>query len=262
MIIAVCGKGGVGKTTIAAVAAKELRGREESRALVVDADPAGGLSLALGLEPRKTLNDIRKEIIEEVRAGGRDPRDLAVSVDYLLSEALAEYGNLAFLSIGRPEDEGCYCKVNVLLKDAIEDLAGAFDVAVIDAEAGIEQVNRKVMGAVDYVLLVSDTTAKGARVAETIEQVAGRMVGDHRSGLVINRARGGGEAARVGSNTTLEVIGWVPEDDTIRSFDEDGRSLFELPTCPAATAVTEALGRAGLFDALEGTERDAHIDDP
>ncbi len=247
MILAVCGKGGVGKTTVSAVAAKALAGHDNLKALIVDADPAGGLAIALGMEPRKTLNDVRKELIDEVKAGRRDARDLTVSVDYLLAEALTERGNLAFLSIGRPEDEGCYCKVNVLLKDAIEGLAGGFDMTVIDAEAGIEQVNRKVMGEVDYVLLVCDPSAKSVRVAETIKGVADRMVGGEGAGLVVNRVRGHDRLEAVRSSTDLEVIGDVPEDDTVRRFDEDGLSFFDLPDCPASIAITDALVKAGLL---------------
>jgi len=247
MILAVCGKGGVGKTTIAAVAAGALSGREGTKALVVDADPAGGLAMALGIEPRKTLNDVRKELIAEVEAGRRDSRDLSVSLDYLLAEALTERGNIGFLAIGRPEDEGCYCKVNVLLKDAIGGLAGEFDSAVIDAEAGIEQVNRKVMGAVDYLLLVSDTSVKGLRVAETIKGVADRMIGGHGAGLVLNRVRGGAPPEGLELQTALDVIGWIPEDETVRRFDEENRPLFGLPDCPALEAITSALGRTGLI---------------
>lgn len=247
MILAVCGKGGVGKTTVSAVAAQALYRRDGVRALVVDADPAGGLGMALGLEPRKTLNDVRTEIIEEAKAGRRDERDLAVSLDYLLSEALAERGNLGFVSIGRPEDPGCYCKVNVILKDAIESLAGRFDHAVIDAEAGIEQVNRKVMSPVDFVLLVSDTSAKAVRVAETIKAVADRMIGGEDAGLLVNRARSAGEADAAADGTPLELLGFVPEDDTIRRFDGDGLSFLELPDCPAREAITQALERTGLL---------------
>lgn len=247
MILAVCGKGGVGKTTVAAVAARMLSGRDDLRALVVDADPAGGLGMALATGVGKTLNDIRKELIEEVKAGRREPRDLAVSVDYLLAEALTERGNIAFLSIGRPEDEGCYCKVNVLLKDAIEGLAKMFDVTVIDAEAGIEQVNRKVMGAVDYVLLVTDTSMRGVKVAETIKGVADRMVGGTGAGLLVNRVRDKAPVAEISGATDLEVIGWVPEDDTIRRFDEGDISFFELPDCPAADSISGALTKTGLF---------------
>lgn len=248
MILAVCGKGGVGKTTVSAVGAKALRSRG-LRSLVVDADPAGGLAMALGISPKKTLNDVRKELIAEVKAGRRDEKDLAVSVDYLVAEALTEKDNVAFLAIGRPEDVGCYCKVNVILKDAIEGLGNMFDVTLIDAEAGIEQVNRKVMGVVDYVLLVSDTSAKAVRVAETIKEVADRMVGGEGAGLLVNRARDEGEADAAGKDSPLDLVGWVPEDDNVRRFDASQESFFELPECPASRAIEEALSRAGLFRA-------------
>src|SRR5450759_4155436 len=215
MILAVCGKGGVGKTTVSAIGAKALAA-SGVKALIVDADPAAGLAMALGIEPKRTLNDVRKALIEEVKAGRRDERDLAVSVDYLVAEALTEMDNIAFLAIGRPEDVGCYCKVNVILKDAIDGPGRLFDVALIDAEAGIEQVNRKVMGAVDYVLLVSDTSAKAVRVAETIKEVADRMVGGEGAGLLVNRARDEGEAAAASKDTPLDVLGWMPDNRAVR----------------------------------------------
>jgi CO dehydrogenase maturation factor len=246
MILAVCGKGGVGKTTVSAIGAKALAASGR-KALIVVADPAGGLAMALGIEPASTLNDVRKALIEEVKAGRRDEKDLAVSVDYLVAEALTERGNLAFLSIGRPEDVGCYCKVNVILKDAIEMLGGMFGAVLVDAEAGIEQVNRKVMGAVDYILLVSDTSAKAVRVAETIREVSGRMIPEAGAGLLVNRVREPAEADRVAAGTSLEVVGRVPEDDTVREFDASQRSFFDLPECPASVAVESALAAAGLL---------------
>ena len=247
MILAVCGKGGVGKTTVAAVSAAALRARDSVRGLVVDGDPAGGLGMALSLEAIKTLNDVRVEVIDEVKAGERSKRDLAQSMDYRLAEALTEKDNLAFLSIGRPEDVGCYCRVNSFLKMAIESLAGGFDVTVIDAEAGIEQVNRDVMATVDYILLVSDTSAKGVRVAETIRQVADTMVKDGGTGLIINRVRDESEVEAVRESTSLEVIGWIPEDDTIREFDENMTSFFDLPECPARVSIENALRKTGLL---------------
>ncbi len=241
MIIAVSGKGGVGKTTISAVVARALARDGSRRSLIVDADPAGGLAMALGIKPRRTLNDVRKELIQEVREGGRDERDLAVSIDYLLAEALTERGNLALLSIGRPEDAGCYCKVNVILKDAIEGLAGRFDETVVDAEAGIEQVNRKVLGSVDYVLLVADTSMKAVRTAETISAVGATMAPSAGYGLLVNRVRDEGQVERVRAATDLEVVGWVPEDETVRRFDEEERPFLDLPDCPASLAIESAL---------------------
>ncbi|MFH1149387.1 MAG: AAA family ATPase [Actinomycetota bacterium] len=241
MILAVSGKGGVGKTTIAAVAARALARDGSRRSLIVDADPAGGLAMALGMKPGRTLNDVRKELIHEVKEGARDERDLAVSIDYLLAEALTERGNLALLSIGRPEDAGCYCKVNVILKDAIKGLAVRFDETVVDAEAGIEQVNRKVLGSVDYVLLVADTSMKAVRTAETISAVGATMAPGARFGLLVNRVTDEGQVEQVRAATDLEVVGWVPEDPTIRRFDEEELSFLDLPDCPASGAINAAL---------------------
>jgi CO dehydrogenase maturation factor len=246
MILAVCGKGGVGKTTISAIAAQALHGDGLPGFLVVDGDPSGGLGLALGLKAEKSLNDVRKEIIAEIKAGERSERGVAVSMDYLLAEALSEKGNLAFLSIGRPEDEGCYCRVNSFLKEAIEGLAGEFANTVIDAEAGIEQVNRKVLSGIDFILLVSDTSGKGIQVAETIEKVARQMGSKGKAGLVVNRVRDEREVATARERTSLDVIGWIPEDDTVRAFDEEMKPFFGLPDCAARESVRKALEAAGL----------------
>jgi len=245
-VIAVCGKGGAGKTTVSAVIARALSEKGGVRSLIVDADPTGGLAMALAIRPKKTLDDIREETIRQIRKGESSKKDLAMSIDFLLMEAVTERGNLAFLPIGRPEETGCYCSVNSLLRDAIELLAGQFDVTLIDAEAGVEQVNRQVMKSVDHLILVADTSAKGIRVAETILKVAGDMAGGIKAGLILNRFRSKDEAEALASATDVPVIGFVPEDDTIRRFDAEERSFFDLPSCPAADAVLAALGKAGI----------------
>jgi CO dehydrogenase maturation factor len=246
-VLAVCGKGGVGKTTVSAIISSAMSRNSDKRTLVVDADHAGGLGLALGVTAKKSISKVRSDTIREIKRGDRDKKDLAMSIDYLLMEALIERDNLAFLSIGRPEDIGCYCSVNSLLRGAVETLADKFDFVLIDAEAGIEQVNRKVMSAVDYLLLVSDTSSKAVRVAEQISSVALEVSGQEKTGLLVNRIISDDEIDDVKERTTLEVIGWVPEDKTIRRFDAREIPFFELESCPARDAVEKAISEIGVL---------------
>jgi len=138
-VIAVCGKGGVGKTVISAMLTRLLAEDSSRKILAIDADPAIGLSSALGIEIHRTVDDIRNDLIKRYREGEKSDRDALIKqLDYDLFELIRERNNLAFLAIGRPETDGCYCQVNSLLKDIIRDIAFNFDFVIIDAEAGIE----------------------------------------------------------------------------------------------------------------------------
>lgn len=230
-VLAVCGKGGVGKTTVSALLVRLLS--QDQRVLAVDADPAGGLSMALGWRPARTIDDLRREIAAQ--AG--DATDLAAAVDYRLLELVEQRDQLAFLSVGRPEEAGCYCALNTLLRESIEALTARFDVAVIDAEAGLEQVNRRVLQSVDQLYLISDPTARGLRVVEELASLAQEAAGSPSIGWLLNRVRDERDAEALASRTELPLAGWIPEDATVRRFDLEARPLLELPECPALEAV-------------------------
>jgi CO dehydrogenase maturation factor len=241
-IIAVCGKGGVGKTSISAMIIKILSENTHNKVLAIDADPAVGLASALGIPVHKTVDDIRNDLIQKVKEGtSEDKAQLLSNLDYEIFSALTEKKNLAFLAIGRPEKEGCYCQVNHMLKDLIVSMSGNFDYVVIDGEAGIEQVNRRVMEKVTHLVLVSDPSAKGLNVVKTIKEVSDSAVAYEKHGLIINRIRSQAEWKRMSIPTGLASIGWIPEDDTIRSFDIDGRSILEIEDTPAMGAVRNCL---------------------
>ena len=118
---------------------------------------------------------------------------------------------------------------------------------VIDGEAGIEQVNRRVMQRVSHMILVSDASAKGLNVVKTIKDVADDAIQYDKIGLILNRLRSESERSRVSIPPEVECIGWVPEDDTIRSFDIEGRSILEIPDCPAVRALRKCLFAAELL---------------
>lgn len=243
-IIALCGKGGVGKTSISALLVKYLAGRDGKKILAIDADPSAGLATSLGIRVKKSVDDIRKDLIGTIKRGeSPGTSETLRTLDYELFDALSEGDGFALLSIGRPEDEGCFCKVNSLLKDVIRDLAAGFDYVIIDGEAGIEQINRRVMKKVNHLLIVSDTSAKGINVARTISKVAreNQAVDYHTIGLVLNRVRSEDEAGTIARDVDLEIYGWIPEDESIREFDFHGRPLLNMPGESPANRVVEGL---------------------
>jgi CO dehydrogenase maturation factor len=242
LLLAVCGKGGVGKTSISAIVVRILAENSDSRILAIDADPSVGLATALGFRGNRTVNDIRNDLIGRIEKGENENRQaLLAALDYEVLAALEERKNVAFLAIGRPEREGCYCKVNAMLRDIIESVARNFDYVVIDGEAGIEQVNRRVLATVTHLLLVSDASAKGLKVIETIGTVAGVAVHYEKAGLILNRIRGEGEKNRLSLPPAIPLLGWVPEDDGIRNADIAGQNLMEIPPCPAIVSVRAAI---------------------
>jgi len=231
-IFAVCGKGGVGKTCISALLVKMLSENHSAKILAIDADPAVGLSYPLGINVKKTVDDIRNDLIKRLKKGEKTSRhELIKSLDYDIFSAIEERKNLAFLAIGRPEGDGCYCQVNTLLKDLIKDIAQNFDYVVIDAEAGVEQISRRVMEMVTHLLLISDASLKGRNVVETINKVAEKKCSFEKCGLILNRLQDQNEYKSIKEKTGIPVIASLFENKTIRDFDREGKSFFDLPEC-------------------------------
>lgn len=228
-IIALTGKGGVGKTSISATIVKLLvKAHPDKKILAIDADPAVGLSSVLNIQVNKTIDDIRKELIANI-----EDEDL-VSVQELLGEAkykiydaITEQNGFAFIAIGRPEAEGCYCSINSYLKEVISILADQFDYVVIDGEAGIEQVNRRVMEKVTHLLLITDASKKGCQVIQTIKSVADELVMYDKVGVIANRLPSK-DVLKLLEVGDIPLLSGIVADEKLALCDMKGENVFEL----------------------------------
>lgn len=228
-MIALTGKGGVGKTSLSAAIVRILtEEKPDARILAIDADPAIGLSVALGARPAATLDEIRLRVAEDVTGKLKDAEDVLAEAKFRLVDAMDEENGFAFLAIGRPEAAGCYCAINAYLRQVITLLADEFDDVVIDGEAGIEQVNRRVMDKVTHLICVSDQSRKGLQIIGTIREVADKLTMYDRIGAVINRAPRPEliTDAEVGG---VPIVAVIPQDDAMAENDIEGKSIFELP---------------------------------
>lgn len=244
-IIALVGKGGVGKTSLSAITVRLLSEKyPDKKILAIDADPAVGLATALGVDVGSTVDDIRKLFIETAESGETKAAvEMLGEAKYQIADSLVEKENISFLAIGRPEAAGCYCKVNAYLKEIIGRIADNFDYVVIDGEAGIEQVNRRVMEKVTHLLLVSDASRKGLEVVKTIHKVAGELVMFDKAGLIVNRMP---DMSLKGCLDTgaLEMIACIPDDKNMTMNDLQGNSVFSIDdSAPVVAGMKEALDK-------------------
>ncbi|MBR5640920.1 MAG: AAA family ATPase [Firmicutes bacterium] len=249
IIIAVSGKGGVGKTSLSAAFVRLLAERKpDAKILAIDADPAIGLSTALGVDVKTTLDDIRKGIVTSVEDGRpKEAIEMLSEARYRIIDSLIEERSFSFLAIGRPEGAGCYCKVNAYLKEVISLLAGDFDYVVIDGEAGIEQINRRVMEKVTHLVLVTDPSRKGTQVVQTIKKVADEMVMYERCGAVINRVSDP-DALPYIHIEGVPILAVVPDDKAHATNDIKGLSVFDLPQdAPVMKGAAEALTKLDIL---------------
>lgn len=230
IIIALCGKGGVGKTSLSAVMVKILSETyPDKKILAIDGDPSVGLATALGVTENGTINDIREEFIK--LADQRKDEDALVMLHEAKDEIfdkLVETNTFSFLAIGRPESSGCYCSVNDYLRDLITMVADHFDYVVIDGEAGIEQINRRVMEKVNHLVYVSDASKKGLDVVKTIDHVAKELVMAEQTGLILNRVSNPDIVSKLDLGD-IKLLSTIRDDATIQEFDIQGKSILDLP---------------------------------
>ncbi len=248
-IVAVCGKGGVGKTAVTAMMTRELRGRPSTgRFLVVDADPALGLMYALNVQSDKTIGAVRDKVLQAAESGNAGARaEVANELDYLITSSLIEEKDYSVIAMGHMDAKGCFCSVNGLLRDALGELVEKFDTILIDGEAGIEQINRQVVDRINTLILVTDSSYRGVQTVHHIEEMVknGAIDSCEMVGVVFNRIQGDNRTLEeLQALVGLPVLGIIPYDATVQNFDAEGKPLFDLPDdTPALKAVDKIIDK-------------------
>ncbi len=230
-VITVAGKGGVGKTSISAAIVRQLvKSYPGARILAIDADPAVGLATALDVEVGQTIDDIRKAITQAGEGDKEKKRakELLGEVSYRIFDTMVEKDGFAFIAVGRPEAAGCYCSINAYLREVIGSVSAQFDYVVIDGEAGIEQINRRVMEKVTHMLLVTDPSKKGTQVIQTIKSVADSLSMYGKTGAIVNRFNDKLLKEYIFTGD-IPVLAYIPDDRELALSDVMGKSVMELP---------------------------------
>lgn len=239
--IALAGKGGVGKTTMAAMIIKYLMQNQRGSILAIDADPSSNLNMVLGLDLEWTVGDIREDMLERVKSsltnggaamgtmpGGVSKRDY---LDYHIHSALAEGSRFDLIAMGRGEGTGCYCAVNHNLREVIDTMSKHYAYVVIDNEAGMEHLSRRTTRDVQHLLIISDPTQRGLVAAQRIADIRKELeINIENVYLIINRVSAElpaplkAEAAKM----DIPLLGVVSANEDLSAFEFSGKPLVEL----------------------------------
>jgi len=253
--IALAGKGGVGKTTIAGMIIKYLTKNQSGSILAIDADPSSNLNMVLGLDLEWTVGDIREDMLVQVKeslaAGGAAMGALQGGVskreflDYEIRSSISEGAAFDLIAMGRSEGAGCYCAVNHNLREVVDSISKNYRYVVIDNEAGMEHLSRRTTRDVQHLLVITDPTQRGIVAAQRIADFRHQLdIRIEHCYLIVNGLDGEVPPAlqeRIDA-MGIPLLGVVPRDRAMIDFEIQGRPLVELPDeNPLYTSVASML---------------------
>ena len=253
-VIAVAGKGGVGKTTLTGLIIQYLGEKGTGPILAVDADANSNLNEVLGVKVDATLGDVREEVARSEMAKDNPIPAGMTKADYMefkFDDALVEDDDFDLLVMGRTQGKGCYCFVNGLLQAQLQRLEKNYPYIIVDNEAGMEHISRGVLPSMQTAILVSDCSRRGVqavgRIAKLIEECD---MHPRQIGLIINRAPGGvlneGTKQEI-ENQGLHLLGVVPQDETVFDYDCEGKPTINLPEdSPVKKAIREIVDKLDI----------------
>ena len=249
-IIALAGKGGVGKTTISALLLKYLTERKMTPILAVDADANANLNELLGLELGTTIGQIRKELKGDMPPNMTRDQYMEMKVH----QALVEATGFDLMAMGQPDGPGCYCAANQHLAMTMDHLAANYQYIVVDNEAGMEHLSRMNLRDIDYLIVVSDPSARGIMTAKRIAELTGPLgIQIKKKCLIVNRVPKPASKELLAKideavqSTDLPLGGLLPASNELVAQEIAGKSYLLLDA--AVPVVQKAFA---IFDALLG----------
>jgi CO dehydrogenase maturation factor len=233
--IALSGKGGSGKTTLAAMIIRVLAEQSSKPVLAVDADPNSCLGATLGVEATDDVAQIREKCRSKEPTS--EGTDRLRTLEYDLQTVITEGKGFDLLTMGRPEGPSCYCAVNNMLRNFLDKLSSSYGFVVLDNEAGMEHLSRRTTNNVDLLCIVAEATPIGLLTAQRIFELAGRLpISVNQCGIIWNRTKSPGELEQIDS------LGCVPYDKAVLEASMEGKTIFDIQiNSPAIKAVKKIL---------------------
>lgn len=233
-IIALAGKGGTGKTTIAGLTVRYIIEKKKNPVLAVDADSNSCLNEILGVDVYATIGKLREESLQIIRSGAERPGGMSMEqiFDYQVQQSIIESKGFDLIVMGRPEGPGCYCAANNIVRKYTDKLSDTYQYVVIDNEAGMEHLSRRTTSKVNLLLIISDPSIRGIRTAKRINSLVDELQLEiDKRVVIINRISGGkgDELRNLAEDYGLIVAGTIPQDDSIFNLDLQGNPIFQLP---------------------------------
>jgi len=247
--IAVAGKGGTGKTSVASLIIRYLEKNGKGPILAVDADPNANLGESLGLEVKQTVglmvDDFQRDKINIPQGMNKE-----AYLEYKLNEVVVESQDFDLITMGKGEGLECYCYPNLILRKFIDRLAENYPYMVMDNEAGMEHLSRRTTQNIDELLIISDHSVKGVRTVARIKDLVSQLkLMVKRQSVIINFAPAKLDPAVTGelSRLGIDSVTTIPLDGEVYKYDLKLKPLLDLPdTSKAVRAVNDLM--AELLD--------------
>lgn len=243
--IAITGKGGVGKTTVAALIVRYLEDSAAGPILALDADPDCNLGSVLGIDVEQTIGGLREELLKEMKdlPPGMSKQQY---IEAGLHQIVVETPKLDLITMGRGEGPGCYCFVNILLRKFAEDLAPSYQWVVMDNEAGMEHISRRTTSQIDDLIVVVNANPLSHDCARRIDRLLdglGREVRDRYFLLNATSPKLADAVREKLADLSLEYLGCLPRDEALEDLAFEGKSIFALQDGPALQGIWQAMDR-------------------